>query len=111
MLISLWDIQNYMTLKNLQECYNDALYYRENVREKFKRGLVSLRHRALADNIFFHLLGQIISHLKKLKQTPPELEGLEEVLYDIYYGNFSFSKACRIPGLSIRFFLSSPFTG
>jgi arginine decarboxylase len=89
MLQNLWDIPKYMSLKNLQECYNDALYYRENVRDKFKRGSVSLRHRALADNIFLHLIGLILSKLKKLKRTPPELEGLEEVLYDIYYGNFS----------------------
>ena len=41
-----------LNMKNIQECYNDALYYREQVIQMFKAGDLSLRQRALADRIF-----------------------------------------------------------
>jgi arginine decarboxylase len=78
-----------LTLKNLQECYNDALYYRDEIRQLFKHGNLSLRERAVGENIFWHVLKRIAVDLKKMKKIPPELEGIENALADIYYGNFS----------------------
>ncbi|KGE71433.1 biosynthetic arginine decarboxylase [Spirochaeta lutea] len=89
LLENLWYVKQNMTLKNVQECYNDAIYYREEIREQFKHGNISLRQRAFADNLFMDIIHRIAASLEKLKRIPPELEGLDEVLYDIYYGNFS----------------------
>ena len=85
----LWEIREYMNLKNIQECYNDAIYYRNEVRERFQSGTIDLRGRALGENIFLSVIEQIIHNLKKIKRIPPELQGLNEALYDIYYCNFS----------------------
>ncbi|HPH03875.1 MAG TPA: biosynthetic arginine decarboxylase, partial [Spirochaetota bacterium] len=89
LLENLWLVRQSMTLKNIQECYNDAVYYREEIREQFKHGNISLRQRALSDSIFIDIIHKIAASLDKVKRVPPELVGLQEVLYDVYYGNFS----------------------
>lgn len=82
-------VLNSINRKNFQECYNDALYYRDELRELFYRGQVNLRERALAENIYLAVLQGIATILPELKRVPPELEHLPERLSDIYYGNFS----------------------
>ena len=78
-----------LTPKNLQECYNDALYYRDEISELFKRNQICLRERSLSENLFLEVLQRIASMLQQVDRIPPELEHLGEYLADIYYGNFS----------------------
>jgi arginine decarboxylase len=75
--------------RNLQECYNDAVYYREELRELFKRGQIRLRELSLAEDIFLEIVRSIVRELQGVKRIPPGLDGLEQSLSDIYYGNFS----------------------
>ncbi|MDD3953873.1 MAG: biosynthetic arginine decarboxylase [Lentisphaeria bacterium] len=75
--------------KNLQECFHDAIYYRDELRILFKNGRISLRERGLAENAFWHIMVLINKLVKKLKYVPDEFEGLDNALADIYYGNFS----------------------
>jgi len=75
--------------RNLQECYNDAVYYREEIRELFKRGQIRLRELSLAEDIFLEIVRGIVRELHDVKRIPPGLDGLEQSLSDIYYGNFS----------------------
>ncbi|GAB3377874.1 biosynthetic arginine decarboxylase [Spongiibacter taiwanensis] len=83
------DIQDYLQPKRVQECYNDAHFYRDEVRELFKRGQIGLRMRAVAENLFLEVLSQIKEVLAGMEQVPSDLENLEASLADIYYGNFS----------------------
>jgi arginine decarboxylase len=82
-------LQASLSEQNFQECYNDALFYRDEVRELFHHGQASLRERALAENIFLGVVHRIAAMLPQLKRVPPELQDLQEQLSDIYYGNFS----------------------
>jgi len=75
--------------RNLQECYNDAAFYREEIRELFKRGQIRLRELSLAEDIFLEIVRGIVRELQEVKRRPPGLDGLEQSLSDIYYGNFS----------------------
>lgn len=75
--------------RTLQECYNDAVYYREELRELFKRGQIRLRDLSLAENIFLEIVRTIVRELQDVKRIPPGLDGLQYSLSDIYYGNFS----------------------
>ncbi|MEH6443314.1 MAG: biosynthetic arginine decarboxylase [Oceanospirillaceae bacterium] len=88
-LHNLFAVDAALNQRNFQECYNDALYYRDEIRELFRRGQVALRDRALADNITLAILAKIAKILKTIERIPPELENLSELLCDIYYGNFS----------------------
>ncbi len=83
------EVLNYLTPNKLQECFNDAHYYREEIRELFKRGQLDLRSRSEGENIFLEILQSIYNQLKTLERIPSGLENLKESLADIYYGNFS----------------------
>ncbi len=89
LIVNLRDVLDRLTPKDLQECYNDATYYRDEIGELFKRGQVSLRDRSLTENIFLEILQRIKSLLSQRQRIPQELEGLKDYLADIYYGNFS----------------------
>jgi arginine decarboxylase len=41
MIHNLKDLVTSATMRNLQECYNDALFYRDEIRELFKRGQIA----------------------------------------------------------------------
>lgn len=89
LLVSLKDVLDSLRLENVQECYNDALFYRDEMRELFRRGLANIRERALAENISLAVMQKILPLLSQMKRVPEEFEGLKERLSDIYYGNFS----------------------
>lgn len=85
----LWETLKSINSKNFQECYHDAVYYRDEIRQRFKHGDVSLRDRAFSEQIFWSIMLQVSQMLTKLKYVPDEFEGLDNALADIYYGNFS----------------------
>lgn len=86
---NLFDVWKSLTLKNIQECYNDALYYRDVIREMFKHGTISLRDRAFSEKIFWNIIHKIAKEKSKLKNPPPDLGEIESAIADIYYCNFS----------------------
>lgn len=86
---NLWFTLKAINVNKLQESYNDVIYYRDQVRDCFFSGEVSLRERAFAENLCFAGLQRIVALLPEMKRIPPELEQLPEQLADIYYGNFS----------------------
>lgn len=75
--------------KNLQEVYHDAIYYRDEARELFKRGQMSIRERALVERIFWYAMQRIQRVLGGMRYVPDDFEGLAEAMSDIYYGNMS----------------------
>ncbi len=86
---NLFDVYKNLSHKNIQECYNDALYYRDEIRDMFKHGRLSLRERAFSEKIFWNTIHQIAKEKLKLKNPPPDLEDIESAIADIYYCNFS----------------------
>ena len=88
-LKNLFDVNKSLTLKNIQECYNDALYYRDELLDMFKHGKISLRERSIGEKVFWNTISQIAIAKKKLKHSPPDLEDIESAIADIYYCNFS----------------------
>jgi arginine decarboxylase len=83
------EVLTYLKPHKVQECFNDAYFYRDEIRELFKRGQVDLRARSAAENLFLEILQQINTILETMERIPVDLEGLKESLADIYYGNFS----------------------
>lgn len=75
--------------KNVQECFNDAMFYRDEIRTAFTAGTITLRHRALGEQYFWRIAVRVAQECQGLKYVPEELRNLENVLCDIYYGNFS----------------------
>jgi arginine decarboxylase len=85
----LLEVRGLLTPKNVQECYNDAVFYRDEIRSLFNQGAVTLRDRALAERIFWNIINRIAGEIRGLKYIPDELEDLETAIADVYFGNFS----------------------
>jgi len=75
--------------RRLVECYHDAQTARDQALQMFNLGLLSLEHRGLAERLYWAACARIRDCCRKLGETPEELEGLEDVLSDIYFCNFS----------------------
>lgn len=88
-LKSLYTVWKDLGDANYQECYNDALYYRDELRALFQRGQVSLRERAKAEQITLAVLQRVARYVQGAELVPSELEDLPAMLADIYYCNFS----------------------
>jgi len=86
---NMFEVLGSISLRNLQECYNDAVYYRDEVRQLFITGRVTLRERTLAERIFWVIIMRIAEEKKRLKNVPRDLQDIDASLADIYYGNFS----------------------
>ena len=89
LLQNLMAVVDVLEAKNAQECFHDAYYYRDEIHQRFKRGTMSLRERALAGSIFWHIVTRIYALTKEMEFVPEELRKLPAMLADIYYGNFS----------------------
>ena len=86
---NLREVLSGITLRNLQECYNDAIYYRDEMRQLFSAGRVNLRQRTLSERFFWAIMLRIAEEKRRLKTVPRDLQDIDASLADIYYGNFS----------------------
>jgi len=88
-LLNLIDVNKVVSTKNLQECFNDAAYYRDQMRAQFFYGSATLRERGLAEAWFWHVITRISKLIAELEDIPEDLRELSSTLVDFYYGNFS----------------------
>jgi len=89
MLKNLYELPGQIMPKNLQECYNDAVYYRDELRSMFSHGVISLRERGLAEQIFSTTVRLVADRAGQLDKAPDGFKDLVTSIPDIYYGNFS----------------------
>lgn len=73
----------------LLECYHDAQQARDQVMALFSLGYVSLPMRALAERLFWSTCARIRAVRDRVGDASEELLELDEVLSDVYFGNFS----------------------
>ena len=79
----------HINIRRLQENLNDALYYRDQSRKAFQSGHVSLRERAIAENIYLTILHKIAKRVPEMTRPTAGMLAIKDKLSDIYYGNFS----------------------
>lgn len=83
------DIASNPTERRVLEDYHDGMQFREEAIALFNSGSLSLEGRAEAESLFWRICQQTRKFFPKLKNVPPELEKIDEVLADTYYCNFS----------------------
>jgi arginine decarboxylase len=88
-LKNLIEVNRVLCKKNLQECVNDALYYRDQLRAQFFHGNATLRERGLGEAWSWHILTRVSKLLTEMDDIPEDLRELSSSLTDFYYGNFS----------------------
>ena len=75
--------------RRLVECYHDALTARDQALQMFSLGLLSLEFRGLTERLFWATCAKIRDVCRRIERRPEELEGLESILSDTYFCNFS----------------------
>ncbi len=78
-----------LSRKNIQECYNDANYYRDQLRMQFFYGNASLRERGIGEAYYWHIMGLISRRIAEMSEIPEDLKEVSDNMVDFYYGNFS----------------------
>lgn len=81
-------ISGYLVPDRVQECWNDATYYRDEMRALFRRGAVDLRQMARAERIYLSLVSKIKA-LAASMEDAGEMDTLLEQVADVYHCNFS----------------------
>lgn len=88
-LIDLLETYKSMSQKNLLESFHDAQQALDSALNLFSLGYLPLKQRALAENLYWLICRRVLVLAKQLDVFPEELEGLEGMLSDTYFCNFS----------------------
>ena len=78
-----------LTKKTMVESYHDAMQAVDEVLTMFNLGSLSLELRALTERLFWAICSKILRIVRELDYIPEELQGLESLLSDTYFCNFS----------------------
>lgn len=81
-------ISGYLVPERVQECWNDALFYRDELRAMFRRGHVELRQMARAERIYLHLMARI-KDIAREGEHGADLDMELKKIADVYHCNFS----------------------
>ena len=88
-LVDLLETYRNLSLKNLLESFHDAQQALDSALNLFSLGYLPLRQRCLAENLYWLICRRVFSMARQLDVFPEELEGLESMLSDTYFCNFS----------------------
>ncbi|MBI1290849.1 biosynthetic arginine decarboxylase [bacterium] len=88
-LHDLYEIHTQFSPKNYLENYHDASQAREEAINLFNLGYMSLAGRAEAESLFWAICEKVKKVAAEDPHMPEELEGLDEILADTYFCNFS----------------------
>lgn len=85
----LYDIWDNLNPRTMLEDWHDAEQIREDALDLFEHGMVDLKTRAEIERMYWSVCREINSIAKRLKHIPEELKGLDKLLADKYFCNFS----------------------
>jgi arginine decarboxylase len=88
-LIDLYETNKSLSKKNLLETYHDAQQALDSALNLFSLGYLPIEQRSLAETFYWAICRKILKLAKDLDYFPEELEGLEAMLSDTYFCNFS----------------------
>jgi arginine decarboxylase len=88
-LIDLQETYRSLTAKNLLESYHDTQQALDQALNLFSLGYLSLEQRCVAENLYWAITRRIQKQARELDYFPEELEGIDAMLSDTYFCNFS----------------------
>ncbi|HEX4772350.1 MAG TPA: biosynthetic arginine decarboxylase [Bryobacteraceae bacterium] len=88
-LIDLFETHRSLNKKNLLETYHDAQQALDSALNLFSLGYLPLDQRSMAENLYWSICRRVLKMAKELDYFPEELEGLDGMLSDTYFCNFS----------------------
>ncbi len=88
-VLDLLDAWRSVSERRVVECWHDAQQARDQVQQMFSLGYLSLEMRGLAERLYWATCSRVRDSSRRLPRVPDELEGLDAVLTDTYFCNFS----------------------
>ncbi|HEY9543662.1 biosynthetic arginine decarboxylase [Prevotella sp.] len=85
----LYEIWDNLNTRNMLEDWHDAEQIRDEALELFSHGIVDLKTRAEIESMYWSVCHEINTLAKQMKHVPEELRGLDKILADKYFCNFS----------------------
>ncbi len=85
----LYEIWDNLNARTMLEDWHDAEQIRDEALDLFSHGLVDLKTRAEIESMYWSICHEINTLTKQLKHIPDELRGLDKLLADKYFCNFS----------------------
>jgi arginine decarboxylase len=85
----LYAIHRDLKKKNLLESYHDAVQAVDEALNMFNLGSLSIELRALVEGLFWTVCSRMLRIVREMDYVPEELQGLEALLSDTYFCNFS----------------------
>lgn len=85
----LWETYQSINEENYQEFYHDAAQFKEEAISRFNLGILSLRERAKAEQLYWACCYKILNITKLQEYVPDDMEDLELIMSSIYYVNLS----------------------
>ena len=85
----LWETYQSINEENYQEFYHDAVQFKEEAISRFNLGILSLRERAKAEQLYWACCYKILNITKQQEYVPDDMEDLELIMSSIYYVNLS----------------------
>ncbi|HYL73615.1 MAG TPA: biosynthetic arginine decarboxylase [Bryobacteraceae bacterium] len=88
-LIDMQETNRALSSKNLLESFHDAQQSLDSALNLFSLGYLPLAQRSQAEKLYWAICRRIHRMAKELEYFPEELEGLDGMLSDTYFCNFS----------------------
>jgi arginine decarboxylase len=88
-LVDLHQAYRSLSAKNLLESFHDAQQSLDSALNLFSLGYLPLQQRSLAENLYWAICRRIYRMARDFEYFPEDLEGLESMLSDTYFCNFS----------------------
>ncbi|MBO6098653.1 MAG: biosynthetic arginine decarboxylase [Prevotella sp.] len=85
----LYDIWCNIDTRSMLEDWHDAEQIRDEALSLFSMGMVDLKTRAEIESMYWSVCREVLSLTKQLKHVPEELRGIDKLLADKYFCNFS----------------------
>ena len=85
----LYEIWDNINPRNMLEDWHDAEQIRDEALELFSHGIVDLKTRAEIEAMYWSVRHELNILCKQMKHVPDELRGLDKLLADKYFCNFS----------------------
>ena len=93
-LIDMLETYQNLSVRNAVEGYHDAQQALDMALNLFSGGYLPIDQRCQAENLYFAILLKLKKLVDQMDDVPEDLQGLDEVMADTYFCNFSLFQSC-----------------
>jgi arginine decarboxylase len=93
-LIDMLETYQNLSVRNAVESYHDAQQALDMALNLFSGGYLPIDQRCQAENLYFAILLKLKKLVGQMDDVPEDLQGLDEVMADTYFCNFSLFQSC-----------------